>query len=174
ADAQSQSTDEPQQDLEAERDDFELVNLLHKIKNKHGAPISGIESVLRRHNVAHRSLDPFIVVGLVIEPDGVEVVGVLQITHGGEGHVDHAINIVIASLHLRAEHADDLKADAIDADILAQSVASGKKFLFRVGTDDRNPRPLVLIFRIEEPPLREAQSADGESVGIFAVDSDGV
>ena len=163
-----------EQNLQAESDDLELVDLLHQIKDKQGAAVGGIELVLRGHDVAHRLLDPFIVVGLVIEPDGIEVVSVLEVAHGGEGDVDDAIDIVVARLHLGAENADDFKADAIDADVLAQGVASGEKFFFGFGTDDRDPRALDLILGIVEASLREAESADVESVRIFAVDIHGV
>src|SRR5208337_580133 len=174
ADAEREGADETEQNLEADGDDLELVNLLHEIKDHQRAAVGGIEFVLRTHDVAHGLLDPLIVAGLVIEPDGVEVVSVLEVTHGGEGDVDDAIDIVVAGLHLGAKHADDFKADAIDADMLAEGVASGKKFFFSVGTDDGNARVLDLILGIIEAPLREGQSADVEGIGIFAVDAHGV
>ena len=85
ANAQGEGADEGEQDLESESDDLELVNLLHKIEDIKGAAVGRIESVLRGHDVAHRLLDPFIVVGLVIEPDGVKVMGVLEVAHGVNG-----------------------------------------------------------------------------------------
>jgi hypothetical protein len=102
------------------------VKLLHQIIDTQGAAVGGIELVLRGHGVAHRLLDPFIVVGLVIEPDGVEVMGVFEVTHGGEGDVDDEIGIVVAAGHLGAENPDDFKADAVNADVLAEGVASGE------------------------------------------------
>ena len=154
-DAQSEGADEGEQDLEADGDDLELVNLLHKIKDKQGAAVRGIELVLRAHDVAHGLLDPFIVVGLVVEPDGVEVVGVLEVTHGGEGNVDDAIDIVVASLHFGGENSDDFKADAIKADVFADGVASGEKFFLSFGTNDGDASALDLVLGVVETSLAE-------------------
>ncbi len=131
------------------------MNLLHQIKEHEGSAIGGIELVLCSHDVAHRLLDPFIVVGLVIEPDGVEVVGVLEVTHGREGHVDDAIDIIVARLHLGTENTDDFKADAIKANVFAQGVASGEKFFFGFGTNDSDARALDLILGVVEAPLAQ-------------------
>ncbi len=172
-DSQSEGADEGEQDLEAEGDDLELVNLLHKIKNEQSAAVGGIELVLRGHDVAHGLLDPFIVVGLVIEPDGVEVVGVLEVAHGGEGNVDDAIDIVVTGLHLGTKNTDDFKADAIKPYVLADGATSREKFFFGFGADDGDACALDLILGIVEASLREAQSADGESIRVFAVDGHG-
>src|SRR5216684_2089186 len=56
-DSQREGADEGEQDLEAEGDDLELVNLLHQIKDKQGAAVGGIELVLRAHDVAYGLLD---------------------------------------------------------------------------------------------------------------------
>src|ERR1017187_3709497 len=175
ADAQRERADEAEQNLQADGDELELVNLHHQIKDIQSATVGGIELVLLGHDVARRLLDAFIVVGFVIEPDRVEVVRVLEVAHGGERDVDDAIDIVVAGLlHPGGEHTDNLKADAIDANVLAQRVATGEKFFPGVGTDDGNPRALDLVLGIVETPLREGQSPDRESVGIFAVDAYGV
>src|ERR1700690_4399543 len=104
ADAESQGADEAEQDLEANGDDLELVDLHHKIKDHEGAAVGGIELVLRGHDVAHGLLDPFIVIGFVIEEDGIEVVSVLEVAHGGERDVDDAIDMVVTGLNLGGEH----------------------------------------------------------------------
>jgi hypothetical protein len=149
-------------------------SLLHKIKDKQCAAVGGIEFVLRGQDVAHGLLDPFIVVGFVVEPDGVEVVGVLEVAHGGEGDVDDAIDIVVAGLHLGAENADNFKADAVDADVLAEGVASGEKLFPGFRADDGNARVLHLILGVVEASLRQAEGADVESVGVFTKDVHGV
>ena len=174
ADAERERADERQQNLEADGDDLELVHLHHKVKDHQGAAVGGIEFVLRRNDVAHGLLNPLIVVGLVIEPDGVEVVSVLEIAHGGEGNVHNAIDIVVARLHLGSENANDFKADAVEANVFAQSIASREKFFFGFGANDSDPRALDLILGIVEAPLLEAQRADAESVGVFAIDAHGV
>ena len=162
------------QNLEAEDDDLELVELLHEIKDAQGAAIGGIEFMLRAHDVAHGLLDPLIVVGLVIEPDGIKVVGILQVAHGGKGDVDDTIGIFVAGLHLGSENTHDFEADAIDADVLAEGVASGEELVFGFRTDDCDTRALDLIFGIVEASLGEAKAADVENAGIFAVDANGV
>jgi len=95
-----------------------------------GAVIDGIELVLLGQDIAHRLLDARVIVGLVVEPDGVQVVGVLEVAHGGEGDVHDAIHVVVTFLHLGGQDADDLEADAVNADVLAQCVAPGKQLVF--------------------------------------------
>jgi len=51
---------------------------------------------------------------------------VFDIAHGGEWDVNYAVNVVITFLHLRLQHADDLKAHAFHADNFAQGVSPGK------------------------------------------------
>src|SRR2546421_11151725 len=88
ADAQRKRTDEAQQNREAERNEFELVNLFHEVKHHHGAAISRVELVLDGHHSAHRALQALVSSGLVVEPDGVEVLRILEVADGGEGDVD--------------------------------------------------------------------------------------
>ena len=44
----------------------------------------------------------------------------------GEGDIYHAVDIVISLLHFGAQNADDFEAEAVDPDVLAQRIASGK------------------------------------------------
>src|ERR1700691_1816880 len=171
ADAKSKGADEGQQNLEADGDDLKLVDLHHEVRDIQGAPVGGIESVLRSQDIAHGLFDAQVVVGFVIEPNGVEVVSVFKITHGGEGDINDAIDIVVAGLHLRAEDADHFVADAIEANVFADCVPSREEFLFGFGSDDGDTRALDLIFGIIEASLRQGQGADIESVGVFAIDA---
>jgi len=131
ADSQCKRADEAQQNLKPDGDRLEVLNLLHQLKTS-SARGRRIESVLLRHGVAHRLLDPLVIVGLIVEPDRVKVVRVLEIAHGGEGNVNNAIDVIVARLHLRGKNANHFKADPIDADVLAKSTASGKKFVLGV------------------------------------------
>src|SRR6267154_1082801 len=96
---------------------------------------------------------------------------IFEVAHGGEGHIDDAVNVVIARLHLGAEDADDFKADAIKANMLAESVATGEKLFFGLGANDSDTSALVLIFGIEKASLVKGKSADGESIRVFPVDT---
>src|SRR5258708_17502067 len=172
-DAQREGADEGEQDLEAEGDDCELVNLLHQIKDHEGAAVGGIEFVLRGRDVAHGLLDPLIVIGLVIEPDAVEIVSVFEVTHGGERNVDDAVDIVVAGLHFGVENADNFEANAVEANVFAQGVASGAKLLLGFEANDGNASALDLILGVVETSLVDGQVADGESIREFAVDAHG-
>src|ERR1700720_1391356 len=106
------------------------MNLLHEVKDKQSAAVGGVEFVLRGKNSVHGARYPFVIVGLVNEPDGVEVMSVLEVAHGGEGNIGDAIDIVVAGLHFGAENAYHFKADPVDANVFAQGVASREKFFF--------------------------------------------
>src|SRR5712671_4857409 len=95
ADAQRKRTDEAQQNREAECNEFELLDLFHEVKYHHGAAISRVELVLDGHHSAHGTFQAFISSGLVVEPDGIQVLRILNVTDGGERDVDQAVNIVI-------------------------------------------------------------------------------
>ena len=130
--------------------------------------------MLRREDVTHRLLQPEIFRCFVVEPDGVEIVGVFQIAHGGEGDVADAIDVVIAGLHFGRQHADHFKADAINANPFVQRVAAGKEFLFGFGTQHHHVGALHLVFEIVEASLVNGKSADGKRVGVFAADEESV
>ena len=95
---------------------------------------------------------------------------VLQVAHGGEGDVDHAVDVVISLLHLGAQNADDFEAQTIQADVFAQRIASGEEFFLRFRADHRDARVLHLVFRVVEAALRQFQDADGKHIGIIAGD----
>src|SRR4029077_5081008 len=126
ADAEGKGADEAKQNLQADGDDFELVNLFHQIKHAHGTAVGLTELVLGGQDGACRLFESCVLWSFVVEPDGIEVVSVLQVTHGGERDVDGTINVIVALLHYRAEDADHFEAKAIDADALAQCVAPGE------------------------------------------------
>ena len=94
-DAQSERSDEEQQDLQAERDDAELRELLHDVGDVNGVLVGGTEAVRGAERLADGLLDGG-VVAVVAEPDAVEVLGVLEVGRGGEGDVDDAVEIVVA------------------------------------------------------------------------------
>ena len=98
---------------------------------------------------------------------------ILQIAHGAEWDVDHAVYIVISLLHFGAQDADDLEAQAVNPDALTERVASGKQFFLRFRTDHRYTGALNLVFWVVEAALPELEGADVHYVGIIAGDSEG-
>ena len=98
---------------------------------------------------------------------------VLQIAHGGERDVDHAVDIVVPLLHFGAQNTDDFEAEAVEPDVLAQRVASGKQFLLGFRTDHRDPGALHLVFHVVEAALAQFERADRIHVGIIAGDGKG-
>ena len=68
--------------------------------------------------------------GVVIHPDAVYVLQVLHLAHGVEWDQDLTIGVVVAAfLHLGRKHSDHFKAHAIEADFLAEWIASGEEFV---------------------------------------------
>ncbi len=53
-------------------DEFQLVYLVHQIDDGHCSTVEWVKPVLRCQDEARRLLDPAVIVGLVVEPDGVE------------------------------------------------------------------------------------------------------
>ena len=78
--------------------------------------------------------------------DAVQVFGVLDITHRGEGHIHAAVDVaVVPFLHLRRQHPDDLKAHTVQPDLLPDRIQAGEEFRLRLRADHRNMRPLLHI-----------------------------
>jgi hypothetical protein len=106
--------------------DFELMDLRHDIENHDGLAVRLVELMFRRQDGADRLLQALVLRSLVGEPDGVKVMGTLQIAHGVEGDVDDAVDIVISFLHFGTQDTDDFEAESVKPDVLAQCVASGE------------------------------------------------
>ncbi len=151
---------------------FELVNLLHEIKNSHRATVRLAELVLGRQHASHRLFQPLVLRSFVVKPDGVEVVSVFEITHSGEGDVDGAIDIAIALLHLGAEDADYFEAQSIDSNSFAEGIASREELFLCLGTDYGDARALHLILHIVETALAQFESADHVNVRVVSRDSE--
>ena len=98
------------------------MDLVHEVKHHHRPAVCRAELVLDGQHSAHRPFQAFVRRGLVVEPDGVEVLRILKVAHGGEGDVDQPVREVIARLHFGAYDPDDFNAEAIDADSFAQRV----------------------------------------------------
>ncbi len=70
---------------------------------------------------------------------------------------------------MAAENADDLEADAIDADVLTHRIAAGEEFFLGLGADDGDASALKLVLGVIETSLIDGEGADVESIGILAV-----
>ena len=106
ANAERECADEAHENLEPERNDFELVHLGHDVENLDGLMVALIEFVRHGENCAHGLLQAFVLRSLVIKPDGVEIMRVFEVGHGGERDVHHAVYVAVALLHFRTEDPD--------------------------------------------------------------------
>src|SRR5579859_830787 len=100
--------------------------LRHDVEDSYSLPVRLIELVLARHDRAHCWFDALELRSLVVEPDRIQIMCVLQIAHGREGHVNDPVDIVIALLHFCGKYADDFKTEPVQPDMLAYCIASGK------------------------------------------------
>ena len=82
---------------------------------------------------------------------------IFQVAHGGEGDINHAVDVVVSLLHFGAQDADDFEAETVQANVFTQSVASGEEFFLRFRADHRNSRVLHLVFGVVETSLPHFQ-----------------
>src|SRR6202049_2765636 len=99
--------------------------------------------------------------------------GILQLAHGAERDVYHAVYFVISLLHFGAQNTDDFETEAVNPDVLSQRTASGKQFFLRFRTDHRYAGALDLVFGVVETTLPEFEGANIKHVGIIAGDRPG-
>ena len=129
-----------------------------------GALVGGAEVVRRGQGLAQAFFGQF-VVAAIVEPDSVEVFCVLEVAHGVEGHVDGAVAVVVARLHLGGEYADDGEEDAVEADGLAQRIAAAEELRFGFRPDDANVGSLLVFGAVEEAALIQVQLPDVLKLG---------
>src|SRR5260370_15516775 len=169
-DAQGERGHEGQQHLEGHGDDLPVVHRLHGVPDEDCPGVLGIKAVIAGQHAADVAFNLLVLGAVVADPDAVEVAHVFQVAHGAERNVDDLVDIVVALLHVRLEHADDLKGDAVNADVLAQGKLSGKKLGLGIRTQHRHAVALHLIFGSEEPAAHYSDRPDvlnlrGKGVG---------
>src|SRR5581483_10846847 len=168
ANAKGQSSDKSQQNFKPECDDLELMDLGHKIEHSHGTAVGLAELVLCCHYFSSRLFKPFVFRCFIVEPNRVEIVSILKITHGCKRYIDNTIYIVVSLLHFGFQYANDFEAQPIKANVFAQSVTSREQLVFCFRADDRDPGMLYLIFGIVKAANAEFEGSDREDVGIVA------
>ena len=113
----------------------------------------GPEVVRRAQRFAHVLFDQLIV-AVIVEPDAVEILRVLDVAHGAEGHVDLAVAVVLfALLHLGREHADDGEQHAVQANGLAHRPCAGEELGLGLRPDDADVGALLVFGAVEEAAL---------------------
>ena len=113
-------------------------------------------------------------VAVVAQPDAVDVLDVLDVGHGGEGDVDDAVEVVVALLHLGLEDADDLEADAVDADGLAEREDAGEELGLGFGADDGDVGARLDVRGRDDAALGDVHVLNRLELGLDAVDLPGV
>ena len=79
--------------------------------------------------------------------------GVLEIAHGAEWNVDHAIHIVVTVGDHVLEHANDLIGNAVNAHRLPDRILAGEKFLFHVVAEDGDAAVSEVLLFAKEAAL---------------------
>ena len=134
ADSQREQADEAEQDLDSGGDHAQVEQVGEHVEQKDRPLVLGIEVVMESHRLPQR-LDHLGVVALVFHDDRVQVVGVFEIAHGAERHVDVLVQVVVAVVDDVFQNAHDLVGDAVHADALADRILAGEKLLLGVGSD---------------------------------------
>src|SRR5271157_422009 len=125
-DAQRQGADKQEQHLERDSHNLELRKLLLEIGHEDRLMIRRPKVVHRTQCVADRLLYRRMI-PVVVEPEAVEIFRVFDIGHRAERDVDLAIYVALALLHLGLKHADDLEADAVQPDMLADGIHTSEQ-----------------------------------------------
>ncbi len=172
-DAEGEGADKEQEGFERERDEAELRELLHDVGDEDGVAVGRPKGVGGTEQDSRGLLDGG-VVAAVAEPESVDVAGVLDVGVGGEGEIDDAVEVVVALLHLGLEDADDLKADAADADGLPEGVGAGEELLLGFGADDGDVGAPLEIVGGEPAALRYVHVHDADEFGPDTVGLPGV
>ena len=89
------------------------MDLLHQVENSYCLTVALVELMLGSQNIADRRLKSLVVPSLIVKPDRVEVVGILQVTHRSKRDVYRAVYIVIPFLHFGAQNSNDFKTETI-------------------------------------------------------------
>ena len=85
----------------------------------------------------HDTRELLVILTFVIHKDARDVARIVELPHRAERYYDHGVVVIVASLHFMLVSADDLKADAIDSDALAQSLLAREKSSLRFIADNR-------------------------------------
>ena len=147
---QSERAHQRQQYLQGQGKHLELVQFRHQVGHIDGPMVRGAKVVGRSHGFTQVLLGQLIV-AVVVEPDAVQVLRVLQVAHGVEGHVDLPVAVVVvAFLHLGTEHADNGEHHTVEADRLSQSPAAGVELGLGLRADDADVGALQVFGAIEK------------------------
>src|SRR5262249_12333308 len=124
--------------------------------------VSRIEAMSAGQHAADIGLNLFVLHTLIVHPNAIQVSSIFQVSHGHEGDVNGAVDvIVVALLHFRRKHADHLKAHSVDTDMLAQGVFPGEKFRLGLRADHSDSGALDFIFRVIKAAFAELERANG-------------
>ena len=105
--------------------------------------------MVERHAVTH-CFDYLGVLSFVVQRNRVQIVGFLQVAHGAEWNINHAIHVVVTVRDHVLEHADDLVGNAVNAHRLADRILAGKKFLLHIVAEQRHPAMAEIFLLAKE------------------------
>src|ERR1035437_7653714 len=74
-------------------------------------------------------------------------------------------------LDLMLEHADDLRRNAVEAEVLAERVLAGEELFLRVGADHRDARMREVVGLADEDAFRDIHLAHAAIRSIYAADT---
>src|ERR1700733_3075703 len=110
--------------------------------------------------LAHVLLGEFII-ALIVEPDAVEILRVLDVAHGAEGDVDLPVAVALCPfLHFGGEDTDDGEQHSVEPDALAHSPCAGKQLCLCLRTNYANVRALLIFSAVEEAALLDIELPD--------------
>src|SRR5262249_49592296 len=138
-----------QQNLQSDRNQPELLQLLHQISDKNRVMIRRSEIVRCSQRIANRLLYDHVIAGIV-QPDAVQIFQVLDVSHRIERHINLTVDIAVAFLHLWFQYADDRKADTVQPDALPNRVFTREELRFSLRSNNRDVAALLIIEIVKE------------------------
>src|ERR1700730_1636871 len=113
-------------------------------------------------------LDYFVIVAFVFHDNRIKVVGVFEVAHGAERHVDVLVQVVITVVDDMFQDADDLVGDAVHTNALADRILTGKKLLLGVGSDKSHARVSEVLSFAEGSTFGKFHTAHTGIIGVDA------
>src|SRR5205807_6646692 len=98
--------------------------------------------VTRKRGVASPALSAF-ACGFHEHPGN--VLGIVEVAHGGKGDDNHAVVVIVAALHFMLINTHDLEAHSVDANALAFGLFTGEQASFCFVANHRHPCMFDLV-----------------------------
>src|SRR5205807_2447294 len=145
ANPQRQGADESEQDFQGGSHYAKVVKIFLEVGNEDGAAVIGTEIVMSGKNRTHNAGQLLVILAFVIHEHPGNVLGIVEVAHGGKGDDNHAVVVIVAALHFMLINTHDLEAHSVDANALAFGLFTGEQASFCFVANHRHPCMFDLV-----------------------------